>query len=139
MPAAGLAAKCRLAWDVLHHLGPRWRLFRIGYAWRTRAQAFVKTAQLGRWAELPPARCRPLLPLPSEWPAAAAAWGDTCVDSARALAAGEWILFFHHKLPLGNPPNWRRNAFSDAEARRGVHWSQLSDNEFDDIKGIWEF
>src|SRR5882757_505362 len=107
MPVVGLAAKCRLAWDVLRHLGPRWVLFRIKYAWRIHSEAFLKASPIGTWTELPAERCRPLLPEIREWPAEAAAWGDSCVASAQALAAGEWILFFHHRLPLGNPPNWR--------------------------------
>jgi hypothetical protein len=138
MPAASLAAKCRLAWSVLRHLGPRWVLFRIGYAWRIRSSSLEKASPLGTWGDLPAERCWPLLRELQEWPAEAAKWGAGCVASARALAAGEWILFFHHRLPLGNPPNWRRNAFSDTEGPRGVHWSKLSDNEFGDIKGIWE-
>lgn len=138
MPAAGLVTKFKVAWDVLRHLGPRWVLFRIGYAWRTRSEAFVKAAPIRKWSELPAEQCRPLLPAISQWPAEGAGWGDSCVDNACALAGGEWILFFHHRLRLGNPPNWRRNAFSDIEGPRGVHWSKLSDNQFDDIKGIWE-
>jgi Heparinase II/III N-terminus/Heparinase II/III-like protein len=134
---SGMRAKLRLAWDVLRYLGPRWVSFRLRYAWRLRSGALERRSPLQSWAEIPAASHRLLLAKISQWPAAER-WGDGCVHDAAEIARGTFVLFFHHRAPLGFPPDWRRNSFTGQVAPDGLHWSALGDFDFGDVKAIWE-
>ncbi|MDP8244488.1 MAG: heparinase II/III family protein [Candidatus Hinthialibacter antarcticus] len=60
------------------------------------------------------------------------------ICEAEQILQGHFTLFSFHQKNVGNPPDWFQNPFTKERAQSGVHWSQLSDFEFGDIKAIWE-
>jgi asparagine synthase (glutamine-hydrolysing) len=60
------------------------------------------------------------------------------VARADQVIDGMLRFFSHHKLQTGFPPDWHRNAFTGEEAPKDLHWSQIPDFGFGDIKAIWE-
>ncbi len=68
-------------------------------------------------------------------------WDEKSVnpeESAERLLKGCFRYFEHHEIPLGFPPDWHRNAFTGESAPSGMHWSEIPDFGFGDIKAIWE-
>lgn len=54
------------------------------------------------------------------------------------LAQGNFLYFNHTYLPVGLPPDWRRNAITGQIVPGETHWSRIDDFGFGDIKVIWE-
>ncbi len=51
---------------------------------------------------------------------------------------GEFEYFGHKAVSVGFPPNWHKNVFTGQLVSGNVHWSQIGDFEYGDIKIIWE-
>ena len=59
-------------------------------------------------------------------------------DQARDILRGRISFFSGRTIQLGLPLDWHRNALSGQRAPHDLHWSQLGDFGFGDIKNIWE-
>lgn len=127
---------------LLRQMGPAWVLYRVGHAVQRRSGLLRRVTPETPWEQMPAptlalqARKRPLV--------AAVAWGDACVEEAEKILAGEFRLFSHREIAAGFPPDWQRNWLGSAippEADRSVplrHWTEISDANRSDIKGVWE-
>lgn len=60
------------------------------------------------------------------------------ISHAEALLAGRWIYFGTLPVEAGMPPKWHVNPLTGESAPADLHWSEISDFEFGDIKLIWE-
>lgn len=60
------------------------------------------------------------------------------VRQAEALLRGSWVYFGAIPVAAGFPPDWHRNPFSGQLAPVDLHWSEMPDFAFGDIKLIWE-
>lgn len=58
--------------------------------------------------------------------------------SCRELAGGRITLFGGLRLQTGFPPDWHRNHQNGKVSPAAIHWSQIPDFQFGDIKLIWE-
>ncbi len=128
----------RKAWLISRFLGPGWVAFRLRYAMALRSGAMKRRTPLLDWPEV---RAEPYLPTwlqSAAFPESGRSWSARCIAEADGVALGEFVLFSYHLKQLGSPPNWHKNAFTGQSAPRGVHWSELGDFDFGDIKAIWE-
>jgi asparagine synthase (glutamine-hydrolysing) len=57
---------------------------------------------------------------------------------AEALLRGRWTYFGMLPVDAGLPPDWHRNPLTGESAPADVHWADISDFAFGDIKLIWE-
>jgi asparagine synthase (glutamine-hydrolysing) len=60
------------------------------------------------------------------------------VSQADALVAGRWIYFGRLSVEAGMPPNWHLNPLTGESAPADLHWTEIPDFAFGDIKLIWE-
>jgi hypothetical protein len=60
------------------------------------------------------------------------------VIQADALLTGRWLYFGMLPVETGMPPNWHRNPLTGECAPADIHWTEISDFAFGDIKLIWE-
>ncbi|OQA18344.1 MAG: Heparin-sulfate lyase precursor [Chloroflexi bacterium ADurb.Bin360] len=159
-----LLSKIRTARDLLHFMGPRWALYRTGYALRLRSGQLQRQLPASNWSARPLGEflkdadlARPdgyLRYRRSEGPAfffqpdaldryrpLLSTWQSE-PGSARYLATelsqGRWQVFAHEFVTLGFPPDWHANALTGERAPRKQHWSTIPDFGYGDIKGIWE-
>lgn len=128
-------ARRSLAWlGLLRRLGIGWAWFRVGYWLRRRLGHFERHAPITAWTEVP---AYPTAAWLSAWPVPARL-GAGCVPEAEQVLAGQFLLFSRHRLPLGSPPDWHRNALTGERLPVAVHWSRIATFSGDDIKGVWE-
>jgi len=66
------------------------------------------------------------------------AWGEASLLEAERVLGGEFRLFSDRWVGAGFPPDWNRNPLTGDRAPDGVHWTELGDFSFGDIKGVWE-
>ncbi len=115
-------------------LGPGWIWFRVRYAIRRRSGALVRRSPLGEWPR-PAAREIVLRGLAQ---GGVSRVGDGAVAEADAVRRGRFRLFSRHEVDVGLAPAWATNPRTGQTAPCDLHWSQLGDFAFGDIKGIWE-
>lgn len=60
------------------------------------------------------------------------------VEAVREIEQGVFPYFEHLSLDVGFPPSWHRNPLTGQQTPRDLHWSQIPDFGFGDIKVIWE-
>lgn len=60
------------------------------------------------------------------------------VAEADALLAGQWSYFRTTPMRVGFPPQWNREPLSGKEAPLNQHWAAFSEQQYGDIKLIWE-
>ncbi len=60
------------------------------------------------------------------------------VETIDRLQHGQFRYFSSTLHEMGNPPNWFRNPYFDTIGPSEVHFSQLGDFQYGDIKAIWE-
>lgn len=64
--------------------------------------------------------------------------GTSPLRVAGDLERGRMVYFGHMPVETGFPPDWHRNPLTDQRAPQDLHWSQLDEFAFGDIKVIWE-
>jgi len=60
------------------------------------------------------------------------------VGKADRICDGEFCLYSHCWVTLGDKPDWHRNPLSGEKAPSSAHWTAMGDFGFGDIKNIWE-
>ncbi|MBZ0255348.1 heparinase II/III-family protein, partial [bacterium] len=60
------------------------------------------------------------------------------IQDAHEIRNGRFTFFEYHKKQINFPPNWRMNYFTGECAPADVHWSQIHDFGYGDIKAVWE-
>jgi hypothetical protein len=160
-----MVAKVQLAGRLWRHLGPRWLAFRAGYALQRRSGQLRRRTPACDWADISleevlandahvaaddywlyrrheaPAfffdidEREHYAPLLCSWDMGAV---DSPQEMADELAVGNWLFFEHLNINVGCPPDWHTNALGGERAPSTLHWSQLSDFSYGDIKVIWE-
>ena len=60
------------------------------------------------------------------------------IEQADQILAGSFLFYSCQWKQIGFPPNWHTNPLSGEEIASDVHWSQLGDFAFGDIKHVWE-
>ena len=64
--------------------------------------------------------------------------GCSAVSVSDEISKGIFTYFSHTKKETGFPPDWFNNPFTFQNIPSDIHWSQISDFAFGDIKIIWE-
>ncbi len=71
-----------------------------------------------------------------------AAWDKaitrTPIQLSEQLAGGEMLYFERTLAQTGFPPDWYANPFTGKRAPADLHWSEIEDFDYGDIKIIWE-
>lgn len=71
-----------------------------------------------------------------------AAWDQaaavTPIDLSERLAQGDLCYFERTNAHVGFPPDWHANPFTGKRAPANMHWSEIDDFDYGDIKIIWE-
>lgn len=146
------------------HFGPKWLAYRIGYAIRLRSGAMQRQLPATGWEAQP---LRHFLSDASLDNADAyfayrrrnsppfffnsndrliyqpyfAKW-DSAEKSPQILgdeiANGKLCYFNRILIQTGFPPDWHNNPLDNKRAPSDIHWSQLGDFDYGDIKIIWE-
>jgi asparagine synthase (glutamine-hydrolysing) len=70
----------------------------------------------------------------AEWDAR----GDSPVALVEKLVGGDFRYFEGVEAAAGFPPDWHRHPFTGECAPADVHWSEIGDFQFGDLKVIWE-
>ena len=60
------------------------------------------------------------------------------VSLVNEIVKGNFRYFEHHTVKAGFPPDWHQNLFNGQKAPADLHWSNISDFGYGDIKCIWE-
>lgn len=159
-----MLTKAKRAAQTIQHLGPRWTLYRAGYALQQKSGRLARQLPATPWTAQPLASflTEPALAAPARYldyrrgqapafffdPAARSAYGlrlrqwdeagDCPQQQADKVAAGTFRYFDHLELDVGCPPDWHKNALTGERAPSDMHWSRLPDFGHGDIKVIWE-
>lgn len=144
--------------SLLHALGSRWLIYRLGYALRIRT-GFIrwqiatydwKDRPLESWLRKgipsdPEAytRWRKQNSPPFFFEQAAlpddVAWDrQLAVDDAERILKGRLKYFAHEFVDTGFPPDWHADPISGKKLDSNKHWSEISDDGEVDIKFVWE-
>lgn len=78
--------------------------------------------------------CEPTPDYPEEWK-------GPLEERANGILQGKLSWFHYHNFPVGNPPHWFLNPFTDEELTEHTkHWTELSDFDMNtgDVKILWE-
>jgi asparagine synthase (glutamine-hydrolysing) len=151
--------------QLWRHFGSHWLLYRASYAARLRLGLMRKKLPAAGWDEQPLESFlnNPRLQEPSQYldyrRAQApdfffnsssrhsyqnyfAAWDKaatvTPVHLSEQLAQGEVRYFGYKTAQAGFPPDWHANPFTGKRAPADIHWSEIDDFDYGDIKIIWE-
>lgn len=89
---------------ILRSLGPKWVAFRLRYAIRRKAGFLRRASPVVSWEEIPAPALR-LHPRKIER-SGLERWGAACVGESDEILAGTFVLFSHHKVQAGFPPDW---------------------------------
>lgn len=57
---------------------------------------------------------------------------------AEGLLGGVFRYFSHISIQVGRPPSWHQNPFTGQSLPPDLHWSQIDDSDYGDIKVIWD-
>jgi hypothetical protein len=154
----------KVALQLLHDFGARWVSFRILHALKIRTGWLRRSMPVREWAEEPLGgflEAQELAEPEAYWDYRqhrapefffdSEKWGDgsalfdqwdaegsSPVDLAERLREGRLQYFARLEADGGFPPDWHRNAFTGVRAPADIHWSEIGDFEFGDIKVIWE-
>ena len=60
------------------------------------------------------------------------------VNTAQNIERGVFSYFAHLPVEIGFPPSWHRNPLTGQQTPQDLHWSQIPDFGFGDIKVVWE-
>lgn len=63
---------------------------------------------------------------------------EATLRAARDVLAGHWRYFSRAVIDVGVPPDWHLNPATGGRLPEDVHWSNVSDFAFGDIKYVWE-
>lgn len=63
---------------------------------------------------------------------------DPPMQLCEEMAAGNFRYFEHTAAQTGFPPDWHANAFTGKRTPQDLHWSEIGDFDYGDIKIIWE-
>lgn len=63
---------------------------------------------------------------------------NKAVGLADSFRLGEWPCFSGPNIKVGCPPDWFKNPYTDEKFPDKVHWSDIDEFEFGDIKTVWE-
>lgn len=144
--------------SLLRALGLRWVVQRMWFATERKAGLLKRRAPVESWASVPPfapeteafaeswRHSAPRLPVASQrihWAATAAPNRrsqsfELLKSELRLLKQGSFSFFSGRRHELGWPPRWNYNPLSAVEVPSQFHWSELSDFNYGDIKGVWE-
>ncbi len=150
--------------QLWRHFGGEWLAYRVGYAARTRLGWLRRKLPVTSWeaCSLASFLDDPTLAEPTRYrdyrsaqapafffaPSARtdyqhhfADWdkGDiTPVASSEQMAQGRMRYFERVTAHAGFPPDWHANPFTKERAPADLHWSQIGDYGYGDIKIIWE-
>lgn len=159
-----MISKFNTAANLYTHLGPRWMAYRFKYALQQRIGTMPRRFPASSWESQPLAgflkannsaepqayfeqRIKNLPPfffLPEDFANSAdilTQWdtnGKSSVLVANRIASGQLCYFEHIWAEVGMPPQWFHNPFTDVDAPHSLHWSDIPDFGYGDIKIIWE-
>lgn len=125
----------RAGYYLARHLGARWILFRVRYGLLHRLGYFRRVTPILDSSAIPSPRLR-LRKRPhgnEKFP-----WAKQALSEAEGILRGSFHLFSCRRVDLEFPPPWSANPLTGQRTPDGMHWSQLSDFAFGDIKEIWE-
>ncbi len=154
----------RTVWSILNYCGPRWVLFRLGYALKQRSGWLRRQTPVSSWADQPLdeflavrhlavpetylAHRRehrpPFLFSPEEhaqFEPYVRAWDQGDHDpmaEAECLQKGDVRYFGHAWAYLGYPPQWHLNPFIGQPLASDRHWTCTDEFAHGDIKIIRE-
>ena len=118
-------------------MGWQWARFRVVYALKLKCGWFKRRLPIGEWSDFPAS--------PLRIPVFSGPGSARAVAVANRLLQGEFTFFFRHRKQVGFPPDWILNPFapetSPPDRRQKLvdgHWSEVSDADGEDIKGVWE-
>jgi hypothetical protein len=148
----------RIAQSLFHSHGPRWLLFRVGYAlwirtglvrlqipaydWKKRPlETWLKKnipstpKRYAQWRKQnSPRFFFEQADIPDNVP-----WNpQLAVGEAERILNGELKYFAHEFTHTGFPPDWHTDPISGTKLDANKHWSEISDDGEADIKFIWE-
>ena len=137
---------------VLRAHGPRWLLYRLGYAIRLKGGFLARRTPVRQWKELsfdsslkgqdsfrssrfffnPVTR--------ANYQSFFARFDSerNPVIGADQITQGKFPHFSHHVLLRGIPPKWHLNPFTGESIDSTRHWSTVPDFGKGDIKAVWE-
>ena len=137
--------------------GPRWLLFRVGYALRRRTGYVRRQMPAYRWDDRPLAtwlkKNIPSSELYTEWRRHHSPkfffdvlnmpdpppWDPrVAVKEAERVLSGELKYFSHTYYQVGFPPDWHTDPITGIKLDSQRHWSEISDDPGVDIKFVWE-
>ncbi len=158
--------KAQAAYHLWRHLGFKWLIYRLYYGLQQRLGYFRRKFPVEAWQNHPlqGLLTDPTIADPQKYfkwkqknlakfffepgleenrPGLFAQWdtdtgSDNPVDVSAALAQGSFRFFGHHFLPAGFPPDWQRNHFTGERAVSDLHWSEVDEFRYGDVKAIWE-
>lgn len=124
-------------------LGPRWVIFRVLYALQIKLGWFRLVCPAQAWPQVADAWRGNEPPLFTLSPTKYQAWltehpevKQALIKDAEEICAGQsrWYSFTLYDLPS----NWHRNPVSGEQCPSDLHWSQLGEFAYGDVKHIWE-
>ena len=157
--------KIRFLWRLCYCFGPKWLIFRAFYAWKIRSGFFRKKIPARPWDAQPlkdflsdPSLAEPDAYLnfrrkhappfffkPSDrsnYLSYFSNWDEkkdnNPVFLANEISQGKLRYFEHIVIKTGLPPDWHRNVLTGEIAPAKLHWSEIPDFGFGDIKVIWK-
>jgi len=130
--------------QIVQLLGIRWAFFRLRYALRLKLGFMRRRAPLGSWRSDAPSFSNQLISSQgsiADYQVLMARHRDArqmVLQEANAICQGSFCFYGAFEKKLSLPPNWHANPLSGEEVSSALHWSQLGDFDFGDIKHIWE-
>lgn len=145
--------------SLYQHFGPRWFLFRIGYAIRMKTGLIRNHIPAYQWQEKPltdwvkmgvPTDAEeyfqwrqelqpnflfdqiPEIPKKAKWNR------ESVLKEADQYLAGISRYFSKTDFQVGFPPDWHLDPFLNIHLPHNKHWSQIPDDGDFDIKFVWE-
>lgn len=128
------------------NLGTRWLWFRLRYWLRLRTGNLRRRMPCKSWDETPDVKVnesalkfiskfnsntfQSLLSFVQQGAEA----NNGVIQDAHDIQNGQFTFFEYHKKQINYPPDWFKNYFTDDCAPADVHWSQISDFGYGDIK-----
>ncbi|MBI4866794.1 MAG: alginate lyase family protein [Candidatus Wallbacteria bacterium] len=123
-------------------MGPAWCAYRAFYQFKRRAGLLQRDSPAKPWEQWPYPGAQDASP-PTSSSRRPGIWlsePERAVAEAKEIERGAFLLFGHHWVEAGCPPDWHVNPLTGRRLRSDLHWSALEDLDSaqGDIKYVWE-